>query len=307
VSKAYYTVLVNRERLGLLRANLRNLEQLLKDTRALYAEGFVEEIDVDRLEVNLNNTQTELDKAERLVKLSLAALKFQMGMVQSVGLELTDSIRPDDFDAAKIAAESVQARPELRPEYRLLEKQIELTGLNIRRYKAEYMPTVYANGGWQRQSFANDFKVGDWNWFNVSSAGFTISMPLFNGFATDARIQRTKIEQMVYQSQLDNFAKAAQLETEQARIELANALRSVETQQRNVKLAEKVYRVAQLKYKEGLGTNLEVVEAETQLSLSQTNYTNALLDAYIARINLQKAIGALYADRQTIDPLGLRK
>ena len=92
VSKAYYSVLVNKERIKLLDANITKLEKLLNDTKAFNKQGFVEQIDVDRLEVAFNNLTTEKQKIERLVSLSENLLKFQMGYTGKENFILTDSL-----------------------------------------------------------------------------------------------------------------------------------------------------------------------------------------------------------------------
>jgi outer membrane protein len=79
VAKAYYAVLVYRERLNLMYANVERIRKLKDDTKALNDNGFVEKIDLDRVELTFNNLLVEKEKVERLVGLTELALKFQMG------------------------------------------------------------------------------------------------------------------------------------------------------------------------------------------------------------------------------------
>ena len=83
------------------------------------------------------------------------------------------------------------------------------------------------------------------------------------------------------------------LEIEQARIGYDNAIRTLKAQQQNIELAGKVARVTKIKYEQGVGSNLEVVEAEDDLRQAQTNYYNALFEAMIAKVDLDKAYGKL--------------
>ena len=142
VSKAYYSVLVNKERINLIDANIVKLNKLLNDTKAFNKQGFVEQIDVDRLEVSYNNLTTEKQKIERLISLSVNLLKFQMGYVGAENLVLTDSLVLTDN--SEISTSKID--PTKRSEYQLLEVQQKLNKLNVKRLQFGYLPTLVAYG-----------------------------------------------------------------------------------------------------------------------------------------------------------------
>jgi outer membrane protein TolC len=85
--------------------------------------------------------------------------------------------------------------------------------------------------------------------------------------------------------------QAAQLELKSALVQFENARRSLTTQEQNIALAEEVFEVSQKKFNNGLGNNLELVNAETSLKEAQNNYFNALYDYLIARTDIQKSTG----------------
>jgi len=128
VTKAYFSVLVARERITLLDNNLSRLDSLLKDVRALNKQGFAENIDLNRLEVTANNLRSEKNKVQRLIQLSNELLKFQMGMPAQDQLEVTGSIR--DFQLEQIPEENVKADYKSRIEYNTLETGIALSELS---------------------------------------------------------------------------------------------------------------------------------------------------------------------------------
>ncbi|MCS7086606.1 MAG: TolC family protein, partial [Bacteroidia bacterium] len=141
VAKAYYGVLVARERFKLLETNRAQLEKTLENTRALFQNGFAQKLDVDRLEVALNNLTAEIDKTRRLVDFALAALKFQMGMPQSHDLRLTDTLRPDDFNPALAQDTALTPRPDDRRDVVALKQAIRVQKINNKRLRAAYYPT----------------------------------------------------------------------------------------------------------------------------------------------------------------------
>lgn len=291
VSKAYYGVLVNKERIKLLDANITKLEKLLNDTRAFNKQGFVEQIDVDRLEVAFNNLTTEKQKIERLISLSENVLKFQMGYVGKDNLVLTDSLLVTDnseFDASKIDITK-------RTEYQLLEGQQRLNTINIKRLKFGYLPSLVAYGSLGYSGMRNDLKffTKQHDWFPTALIGATLSLNLFDGFQRHYKIQQAKLEFKKGENNLKNLQLAIELESASSSINFNNAVSSLQIQKRNLDLAQNVYNVSQKKYEQGVGSNIEVINAQQSLKESQANYFNAVYDMLVYKIDYLKATGTL--------------
>nr|MDQ3073908.1 TolC family protein [Bacteroidota bacterium] len=124
--------------------------------------------------------------------------------------------------------------------------------------------------------------------------GAQLRIPIFDGLQKDARIEMARINLEKVGNGFDLLRMSIELETTNARIMYNNALETMESQKRNLELAQEIVRVTQIKYTEGVGSNLEVLTAETALKESQTNYMNALYDILIAQVDLKKALGTLY-------------
>lgn len=293
VSKAYYNVLVNKERIKLLDINIARLQKLYNDTKALNIQGFVEQIDVERLEVQLNNLKTEKDKIGRLIGLSENLLKFQMGYKISEALTLTDSLSVNSKTASNLNSGKIDASS--RPEYQLLQSQQNLSQLDLKRQRMGYLPTLVAYGALQynaqRQKF--DFFDGKKDWFNIALIGAKLNVNVFDGLQRHNRIQQAKIALLKGENNLKNLELATELEASMADINYTNALASLQTQKRNMELAQHVFDVAQKKLTNGVGSNLELTIAESTLKESQTNYYNSVYDMLVAEIDYKKATGTL--------------
>jgi len=293
VSKAYLNVLVNRERIKLLEANLIRLETLKKDTKALQAAGFVESIDVDRIDLAFNNLLTEKEKVQRLIGLTETLLKFQMGYDLSLPFVLTDSLAMFSSELNDI---TLNNKPSLssRPEYGLLESQIKLQELDLKRNRLSYLPTLAAYGSLSAMAMRDQFDVfSGIRWFPTAVIGGTLNVPVFDGLQKNYRIEQAKLNLLKSRNGLKAFEQAAGLEISSSGITYQNALSSLRTQERNIELARNVYRVTKTKYEQGMGSNLEVVTAETSLKEAETNYFSALYEALVARVDYQKATGTL--------------
>jgi outer membrane protein len=301
VSKAYYGVLVNRERLSLLDRNLERLQSLLHETQQIFQQGFAEKLDVDRLQVSYNNLKVEKQKADRLFELSQGLLKFQMGLPQNQPIQLTDEISDIVVDMAKTDAETFNYAQ--RIEYSILETQRDLAILDLRNTRATYMPRLYLNARYgvntASQEFNRLFRFSEKNMFGTSNyfpygfVGVNLTMPIFQGFRKKFQVQQAQLTIESAQNGFRQMEDIINLELKQSSVNLQNALEVLESQKESLALAEEVARVTRIKFQEGVGTNLEVVTAETSLREAQTNYYVALYDAVIAKVDLDKATGTL--------------
>ncbi|MCW3103278.1 MAG: outer rane efflux protein [Bacteroidetes bacterium] len=294
VSKAYYTVLINEERTKLMDANIARIKKALDDTKALNENGFVEKIDYDRLSVTYNNLLVEQEKIQRLLKLGMYFLKYQMGMEINTELTLTDKLEDVKFDAmANVSAQKFDYAK--RVEYGLFDTQYKLAKLDLKRQRFSYLPTAVAYGSLQGAASRNEFDIWDTQkpWYPMALIGAKFTMPIFTGLARNSRNQQAKLSIMKAENNLEMIRQSIDLELASTTTSLQNASVSLATQKENIKTAEEVYRVAKIKFEQGIGSNLEMITAETTLKESQTNYFNALFDAIVSKIDYDKANGTL--------------
>jgi outer membrane protein len=302
VTKAYYGVLVTRERIALLDRNLVRLERLLHETTQIQKQGFAEKIDVDRLQVSYNNLKVEKDKADRLLALSLDLLKFQMAYEMSAPLELTDKLDNAVVDAQAVAASNFNYAQ--RIEYAILETQRDLSLLDVRNKQAGYYPKLfltarYGYGGsdvsfGRLMSVRTDDTANNYqNWFPYGLVGVSLQIPVFDGFRKKYEIQQAKLTVETVNNSFKTLKQSIDLQLRQSNTTLQNALQVLASQKQSLDLAQEVARVANIKFQEGVGSNLEVVTAETELRQAQTNYYSAIYEALLAKVDLQKASGTL--------------
>jgi outer membrane protein TolC len=291
VTKAYYMVLLMRDRKKVIDANVTRLEKYNSDVKAMYDNGFVEKIDADRIQVAYNNILSEKENFERIVTTLENTLKFQMGLSPSTNIILTDSLNADAMKNLSISLD--KAAPEKRIEYSLLKTQEQIQLYNVKRYKAQYLPSLVAYGSINANAQRPTFTVFDpsYRWFPVGLIGATLSINLFDGLTRENKIRHENLNLRKIKNQLTAFSNGVELEVSSSRSNLASAIASLNTQGRNLDLAENVNKTSKIKYDQGVGSNLELLTSETALKEAQSNYFNALYDAIIAKIDLDKALG----------------
>lgn len=298
VSKAYYSVLINNERAKLLDANISRLEKSLNDLKAYNKQGLVELIDVERLEVANNNLINEKQKIKQLILLGENLLKFQMGYKINEQIVLTDSLNIDQDLKQELNLSSIDLSK--RSDFQLLKTQQSLLDLDVKRLQWGYLPTLAAYGTYQYNSqrattnfFETDKTNASKQWYPISLIGITMNLTIFDGLQRHNRIQQAKISSRKNINNLRNLELGAQLESSMAAITFNNALKSIENNQRNMELAKHIYDIAEKKYEQGVGSNLELINAQTSLRESEINYYSSVYDAIVARIDYQKATGTL--------------
>jgi outer membrane protein TolC len=294
VSKAYYGVLINKERIKILDLNIDRVKTLKDNTTALNKNGFAELIDVQRLEVSYNNLMTEKEKTLRLVEISELALKFQMGYELQKPIELIDDLSKIENapDLQNIGADKVDISN--RPEYMVLQAQQKLNELDLKRYKLAYLPNLMGYGLLAEQFQKSTLDLGDGkHWFPLSYVGLTLNVPIFDGLQKHWRVQEAKVNLLKTQNSFTQLKQSIDLEIQSAIVNYKNALVSLQTQKRNIELSRNVYEVTKKKYEQGIGSSLDMNTTENDLRTSETNYFNSLYDLIIAKIDYQKATGTL--------------
>ena len=296
VTKAYYGILVNEKRQSLLALNVARLDTLLRETRELNKQGFVEKIDVQRLDVQANNLRTELDNVNRLQELSYSLLKFQMGFPMEEPIKLSETLEKVELATFNMNA-SGDFNYSNRIEYSILQTQENLAELDLKSIKAGYLPRLLLNANYGYNAGANGFSdLVTKPWFDNAAVTVALQIPIFDGYSKKYRaIQSANNLQKVRQS-YSLLKSSIDLQRSQASITMKNALESMKEQKANLELANEISRVTRVKYQNGVGSNLEVLNAETSIKESQANYFTALYNALIAKVEVEKANGTLYID-----------
>jgi len=296
VAKAYYGVLVALERAKLLDYNITRLDTTLGETQAMNQQGFVEKLDVQRLEVQANNLKAERQKVQNLIELSYVLLKFQMGLGVNDEITLAEQLEDRSVnDLRPLISDDPTFKYQSRIEYSTLETQIKLAEQDIEVTQKGYYPTLAAFANYGYNAGRNQFtQLINSPWFNFASLGVSLQIPIFDGFLKKNQIAQKRYTLQKAQNSGELLRNSIDLQIRQSSITLRNGLQTLQTQKRNRDLATEIVRVTRIKYKEGVGSSLEVLSAEGSLREAQTNYYSSLYDFLIAKVDQDKSLGRLY-------------
>ena len=292
VEKVYYQLVVSKTQIALIDANISRLEKLQHDAKELYKTGFAEKLDVDKIEVQVTNLKTQKLSIVNNINIGYLGLKTLIGMPTKEALQLTDTLSEAQIKDGILQDAPCQYSDRKEYQYAMLGKK--LNEYNIKRYKLSYLPTVALSGTYAQQAYRHTFNfTTSGNWYPASWAGLNISIPIFDGFAKDAKIKQSKIELQQTENNIDNLKRTIDSDVEQATLNYKTAIATIDFQKKNMELAETVYNQTKKKFEVGTGSNTEITAAQTDLVTAQTNYINALYSAIIAKVDYQKAIGKL--------------
>jgi outer membrane protein TolC len=293
IYKIYYQLAASKTQLNILDANIERLEKLAKDAAAMYKSGFAEKLDVDKVNVQLNNLQTEKLKANNSVTIGFMGLKMLMGMPVKDSLVLTDIINENNLNADILYEDNFEYG--IRKDFQYLTTIKKLSEFNIKRYQLSYLPTITMNGAYTKNAQRTKFDFFDkkGSWFETALIGLNVNFPLFNGGARIAKINKAKLELQQVDNQMSALKNNIDNELSQAKLNYMSSVATVNFQKKNMQLAEDVYGQTKKKFEAGAGSNTEISAAQADLVTAQNNFMNALYSALIAKVDLLKASGKL--------------
>jgi len=296
VSKSYYAVLIAQQQRQVLGETLKRLKQLEFEMGQMYKNGFAEKLDLDKLTVTLNNTETAQNQLDNAISISTSLLKNTMGIPQSDSLVLTTKLDPE-----MLKTELLQARGSFdysqRPEFTLMNTARELQELDLKRYKLAFAPTLAVFYQLQRSGQRNEIYdvngSGPWFSFTTGLLGVSLNQTLFDGFQRKNKIQQSKLNIQKIENSLTMLRQAIDMEQNIAASALNSALLNLDVQKRNMQLAETVFNTTKKKYQAGLASSFELIQSDSEFQRAYGNYFQALYEGYVQKISYTKALGKL--------------
>ncbi len=292
ITEAYALASMAAESVEVLEGNLKSVESLLKETRALFESGFREELDVDQLQLQLSSMKNAVRQAERNAEITLNMLKFQIGMPVVTPVKLSTTL--DELADVSYMPMMLERDLSLVNHTDILtnETNVQLRELNVRAERMAGAPNLTGVFSAQQQAFRNDmdFFGQTSQWFPNTFWGLQLNVPIFSGLNRYNKVQQAKVEVERAKRQLDQVREGLELEVRTQRANFSSAMEVYNTEKENVALAEKIFNVTSRKYKEGLSGSFELQQAETQMLNAQSSFLQASYEVIAAKAALQKAL-----------------
>lgn len=292
ISKMYYLGQNTMEQLTLIQENMVRLRELRDITLAFFDNGMAMEVDVKRVNINLENQQVQYDNAKSMLVQQLNLLKYVMDYPAEEEITLTP------VDTERMQSASLTGLRSDLYELQLLQSQEKLAGQQKDLIRQGYFPSLTLTGSWMYSAYTDKarhwFHSGPSNhWYPSTGLGITLRVPIFDGFDKRARIRKAQIDQENARLNYENALKQMQTQYLNATNELMNNQRNFKKQKDNYLLAEDVYQVTTDRYREGIASMTEVLQDEMRMSEAQNNYLSAHYNYQVANLALLKLTGQM--------------
>lgn len=296
--KAFYAVLVAREVKDLVRQTLTNAEENYRTATIMYEQGLVSEFDKLRAEVAVENIRPELFDAEKAERLALTNLRMVIGVPYDSPLDVQGALEYRPVDSTLIVnaqAEMLTSNPTLAS----VRYQSEINDAIVSAELSNYLPTLSAFGTYQAVAQSNKLNLAQLDFIPSSTIGLSLSLNIFNGLQTAARVEQANLEYRKSQEQLAGTELRLQSGTEAIILQLRTAEQRVLSGGRTAEQAEKGYKIANTRYTSGSGTLLEMNDALLAFARAKVNRIQAVYDYLAAEADLDGILGRVPASVAT--------
>lgn len=294
VRKAYYGVLLAFEVQEMMQANLKNADENLQNVQLLSKQGLVSEYDLLRAQVGVENLRPSVIQAENNHSLSLDGLRAVIGLGLAENFTVGGSLNFEPMDDAILAAATEDVLRS-NPTLKAMRMQVDVNKAFVNVERSSYLPTLAAFGNYQYQAAKNTLNISTNDFIGSSVVGLNLSISLFQGLQTSARVEQAKLEVRKAEEQLSGLETNLRTAAHSLVLKLRQTRQRIEAQQMTVEQAEKGYRIATTRFLNGAGTQLEVNDAQLALSQAKVNRIQGIYDYLTASAEFDQTLGRLPA------------
>lgn len=288
ISRIYYLAQSTLEGMRLAQDNVKRLSRLRDITQAAYDNGVALEVDIQRVDLNLENAKVQYDNSISMYEQQLNLLRYAVGIHPDtiVSVEKLESNNPRDKEILSGLSDELY-------EIRILQAKQDVLKRQGQAIRQGYFPSLsfISQLGYSKYAdhFDRIFHTTDTpKWYNSFYWGVTLSIPLFDGFEKQVKLRKNKIEGYQNQLLLQDTREKLQTQYDNARNDYLNNERNFMKQRDNYLLAEKVYNITFEKYREGVASMTELLQDEISMSNAQNNYVNAHYAYKVSELSLLK-------------------
>jgi outer membrane protein TolC len=290
VTKSYFQLLLAQDSYDVLQKSFRQAEANFNVINEMYKQGMVSEYDKIRADVQMRNLKPSVVSAENGVRLAKLQLKVLTGLEKDIEIEIEGNLK--DYETGLFAYEMADKALTLDNNSDL--KQIDLNSQmlvqNMKLQKTNFMPVVSASFNYIYTTLNNHFRVGDYNWFPYSTAGLTLSIPVFKA-SNFPKIKRAQIQMWQLEETRLNTERMLQMQIASCLNNMSASSEQVVSNKESILQAEKGRLIAQKRYEVGKGTILELNDSEVALTQAQLVYNQSIYDYLVAKADLDRVTG----------------
>lgn len=286
----YYQVLIYKEQIKLLAENEKKLSGILTVQKLQYEKGVITKVNYNRVQVTYNNILSQKNVAETNYSLAIARLKNAMGMPAETDLKVVDSV---DYRQEVSISVNPDFNIKNKPDYMILEKNLRLSEIDLKRKRASVLPTLSAYARYGASAFGNDFEQSYNHWYDYSAIGLKLNVPIFGSLRRYSQITQSELNVMNSRQNLLINAENIRLQLQNSNTQLVSSFSNLQSNKNNLALAKDVFDDTSLQYEKGAAGLTDLLNADYAYKEAQSNYISSLLNYLIAKIELERSKGTI--------------
>jgi len=289
VVSAYGNVLLLNESATIVAKNISNLKENVEEAKQLFNQGFVEEEQLEQLQITLSNLESQERNVKRLQSISKQLFNMLLGLPLNNQTELLDDLESLAAKNLLAAKDPIDFEIFSNIDYQIAVNMKEQKRLELKLERSKYLPTLNAFVNYSTNAFGNEFNFfsSEQNWFDASVFGLNLNVPIFSSFMKRAYTKKAKIAFDQSQSNLKEAEKKIQLQFEQSKSQFQLAAENYQTSKENLSLAQRIENKNSIKYKEGLISGFDLRQAQLQLYEAQRSYLESMLAVINSKTELE--------------------
>jgi len=296
VTNTYNLIILAEESEKIIKESIKNMEKIFYETNELFKSGFIESTDVDQLKLTITELKNNLSSVIRQKKISYKLLKYQMGIPLDKNIRVSDSLNTiiESLNTKDLILKNFKVENYI--EYMMLDTKEISKKLLLKNEKSEFLPTISAyflqKSSAMRDEF-NFFRSNDDKWFSSTVIGLNIEIPIFDSGLKIARVGQANLELIKARNEKKQAREGLEVEWERSKSSFIDEWNKLKNTKESVLLAEKVYNNNEIKFKAGLVSSLQLIQAHNQYLNAKSNYINNVVLLLNAKTKIEKYLDKL--------------
>jgi len=292
VSKSYWLILSLQDNLQVLDSSLKVNRKLLNETREMYKSGFMEETDVDQLEVIVSNLDAAIKDIQNQITTSYSYLKFYMGIDFSKKITISDKLDDvlDNLNIDYLMASRFDLNENV--DFILFKQQKKLVDLQVKLAQSAYMPTLsaYFSAQTNAQRDKWDFFDSKGKWYPTTVWGVKMSIPIWSSGNRYAKVQQQKLAYKKMEESEKQLSNSLNLQVQTARDNFSNIYNQYLNRKKNLQVSVKIYQKTNEKFRQGMASSFDLNQAQNNFVQANTDYTTSIMNLLQSKIELEKIL-----------------
>ena len=284
VTNTYNMLQLAEESRKILAQNLENINKTLYETSEMNKQGFLEQTDVDQLELTGNTVRNAMNQIDSNLDMGYRLLKIQLGMPDAAKVELSDPLESGEslsVSSAKLFTESFNIGQNV--DYQLIQTSEKAAKLELDLAKASFLPTIsgFYTHTEKLKTPAFDFSVKD-------LVGVNLSLPIFSSGQRFSVVAQKRMTLEKAKNTRQYVSSSLSMQSTQYQNDLKLKLEKYQNQKKSKELSDDIYQRTLEKYKQGMASSMDLMTSQNQYLTNLTNYYQCIYDLQGSRSKLEK-------------------